>query len=224
MTHRAMVPERVPGEASERWEVIDKLGRLRDATAVAYRCILCSSRVEDTGAFTGEDGSMSYRCEGCALRGQTQIGLAITGQADNADQGGTASTDLTVVGGNNQACVDGWTEFLLYSALPPYQVVQAQAVEEGTVLVGAHGQPVRITAVVSSPRPSSLLRLGPALHVSANHPVNSGQGWCPAGTLIGKGRLQQVQCGSTWNFATKDSKPLLCSDGIHLIATIGHHS
>ena len=33
-----------------------------------------------------------------------------------------------------------------------------------------------------------------------------------------------VRCGSIWNFATQGAQPLLCGDGIHLLATIGHHS
>ena len=218
LVHRAMVPERVPGQVSEHWVMIDSLEQLRNDTAVAYRCILCSNRVEDLEQFTDEGGTTPYRCTDCAQRGQTQAGQAVEVPEERV------STDVAMEEGNNQACVDGQTEFLLYSAHPPYQVVRANAVIRGTILVGTQGQPVSVTAVTTSPSPSLLLRLGPALHISANHPVNSGKGWGPAGRHIMKGCLKLLQCDSTWNFTTKDSKPLLSSDGKHLIAPIGHRS
>jgi len=124
----------------------------------------------------------------------------------------------------NHACVDGQTQFLLCCQSSRHRVIQAQAVTDGTILVGANGLPVRVTAIVYSVYPTSLLRLTPTLHISANHPIGSGRNWEPA-IMSSLGLIAPwVSCSSIWNFAKQGAQPLLCSDGIHLIATIGHHS
>ena len=124
----------------------------------------------------------------------------------------------------DHACVDGQTELLSYCSNSQHQVIQAQAVKDGSILVGANGLPVLVTAAVYSVHPTTLLRLTPTLCISANHPISSGQHWEPA-ILSPLGLTAPwVRCGSTWNFATQGAQPLLCGDGIHLLATIGHHS
>jgi len=141
------------------------------------------------------------RCEQCEANGQTSPVLV------------------------SHACVDGHTELLRYCSNSQHQVIQAQAVKDGSILVGANGLPVLVTAAVYSVHSTTLLRLTPTLCISANHLISSARrNWEPA-ILSPLGLVAPwVRCCSIWNFATQGAQPLLCGDGIHLLATIGNHS
>jgi len=105
--------------------------------------------------------------------------------------------------------VDGQKEFLLYYPQSRHQAIQAQAVTAGTILVGADGSPVRVTAAVYSECPTTLLRLTPPLHISANHPICSGRNWESAiKSPLGLTAFL-ASCGSIWNFDTQGAQPLL---------------
>ena len=57
-----------------------------------------------------------------------------------------------------------------------------------------------------------------------NHPISSGQNREPAIESPLGLVAPWVRCCSISNFATQGGQPLLCGDGIHLLATVGHHS
>jgi len=191
---------RVPAHPTAEWIFIDRLAAMRTRTAESYVCCFCPARVEKLFPFKTTSDKIVLRCEQCEASDQTSPVLV------------------------SHACVDGHTELLRYCSNSQHQVIQAQAVKDCSIFVGAYGLPVLVTAAVYSVHSTTLLRLTPTLCISTNHLISSGRHWemailSPLGLIA-----PWVRCCSIWNFATQGAQPLTCGDGIHLLATIGHHS
>jgi len=123
---------------------------MRTRTAEPYVCCFCPALVEILFPFKTTSDNIVLRCEQCEASDETSPVLV------------------------SHACVDRHTELLRYCSNSEHQVIQAQAVKDGSILVGANGLPVLVTAAVYSLHSTTLLRLTPTLCISANHLISSG--------------------------------------------------